>query len=386
MALPLKGLRVIDLTQDFAGPFCTLILSDLGAEVIKIEKPGSGDETRSWGPPFVNGQSYYFLSLNRGKKSVALDLKRPESQRIIRQLVQDSDIFVESFRPGKLAKYSLDYQKLRRVNKALVYCSISGFGQTGPYRDRPAYDLTAFAMSGIMDSTGEEGRPPVRVSIPVADIAAGQYASSAILACLSRRLVTGRGDYIDISLYDSIVSWLTYLATYYFATGHEPRRMGSAHASIVPYQAFNCKDKPLIVAVGNDAHWSRLCQVLGTDRLGKDRRFKTNPQRVKNRHLLIPILTRRLRLKTATQWNKELVEAGVPSAPVYSIADVKKDVQVKHRRLFKPAESGMFSISSPIKLLGQGHRRSQPAPRLGQNTSQVLLELGYSKDQISSLG
>jgi len=385
MALPLKGLRVIDLTQDFAGPFCTMILSDLGAEVIKIEKPGTGDETRSWGPPFVNGQSYYFLSLNRGKKSVALDVKLPSSQKIIRQLVQDSDIFIESFRPGKLARYSLDYQKLRRVNKALVYCSISGFGQTGPYRDRPAYDLTAFAMSGIMGTTGEEGRPPVRVSIPVADIAAGQYASTAILACLSRRLVTGRGDYIDVSLYDSIVSWLTYLATYYFATGREPRRMGSAHASIVPYQAFNCKDKPLVIAVGNDTQWGRLCQVLGLEMLIDDKRFKTNPQRVKNRDRLIPILSRRLRSKTASQWSEPLVKAGVPAGPVYSIRDVKNDAQVKHRRLFMPAGSGLFSISSPIKLLEQDHRRPAPVPRLGQHTSQVLHELGYSMEQIASL-
>src|SRR5712692_839154 len=232
MALPLKGLRVIDLTKDFAGPFCTMILSDLGAEVIKVEKPGSGDETRAWGPPFVKGLSYYFLSLNRGKKSITLDLKTSEAQKIIRQLVQDSDILVESFRPGILAQYRLDFRRLRRVNKALVYCSISGFGQTGPYRDRPGYDLVAFALSGIMSTTGEEGRPPIRVSVPVADIAAGQYASTAILAVLSKRLVTGRGDYIDISLLDSIVSWLAYNSTYYFATGKQPSRLGSAHPSI----------------------------------------------------------------------------------------------------------------------------------------------------------
>ena len=384
MALPLKGLRVIDLTQDFAGPFCTMILSDLGAEVIKIEKPGSGDETRSWGPPFVNGQSYYFLSLNRGKKSIVLDLKLPRSQKIIRQLVQDSDIFVESFRPGKLSPYKLDYQNLRRANKALVYCSISGFGQTGPYRDRPAYDLTAFAMSGIMSTTGEAGGPPVRISVPAADIAAGQYASTGILACLSRRLVTGRGDHIDISLYDSIVSWLTYLATYYSATGREPSRMGSAHASIVPYQAFNCKDKPLVIAVGNDTQWRMLCQTLGLEKLAKDRRFETNPKRVKNRKALIPILARRLRSENASYWTIRLVKAGVPAALVYSIANVMKDPQVRHRRLFTPAETGMFSISSPIRV-EEDCRDSAPAPKLGQHTSQVLRELGYSKNQIAEL-
>ena len=372
MALPLKGLRVIDLTQDFAGPFCTMILADLGAEVIKIEKPGSGDETRAWGPPFVNGQSYYFLSLNRGKKSVTLDIKLSASQKIIRKMVEDSDILVESLRPGRLARYKLDYANLRRVNKALVYCSVSGFGQTGPYRDRPAYDLTAFAMSGLMSTTGEEGRPPIRVSVPVADIAAGHYASTAILACLSRRLVTGQGEYVDISLYDSITSWLTYLATYYFATGKEPARMGSAHASIVPYQAFQCQDKPLVVAVGNDGQWTRLCTALGRENLSDDPRFKTNPQRVKNRNQLIPILSRLLRKRTATYWSSLLTGMGIPAAPVYSIADVSKDPQVRHRQLLMPSGPGVHSISSPIRLLKVDRQRPGPAPRLGQHTRQVL--------------
>src|SRR2546425_8653817 len=206
MALPLRGLRVVDLTKDFAGPFCTMILSDLGAEVVKVEKPGLGDETRSWGPPFVGGESCYFLSLNRGKKSIVLDLKKRDAQRAVQRLVVDSDIFVESFRPGSLKSLGLDYSSLRRRNKALVYCSISGFGQTGPYRSLPGYDLVAFAMSGIMSTTGEEGRPPIRISVPVADIAAGHYAATGILAALSRRLVTGSGDYVEVSLLDSIVS------------------------------------------------------------------------------------------------------------------------------------------------------------------------------------
>src|SRR2546422_495598 len=304
MALPLKGLRVIDLTQDFAGPFCTMILSDLGAEVIKVERPGSGDETRAWGPPFVKGLSYYFLSLNRGKKSMTLDLKTPEAQKIIRELVQDSDILVESFRPGTLAQYNLDYPRRRRVNKALVFCSISGFGQTGPYRDRPGYDIVAFAMSGIMSTTGEEGRPSIRVSIPIADIATGHFASTAILACLSRRLVTGRGEYVDISLYDSIVSWLSYLATYYFATGKEPKRMGSAHPSIVPYQVFNCKDRELIIAVGNDQQFQRLCRSLELERLSQERRFITNPERGQNSEPAVSRLSRQLKGQNGTQWNR----------------------------------------------------------------------------------
>ena len=385
MALPLKGLRVIDLTKDFAGPFCTMILSDLGAEVIKIERPGSGDETRAWGPPFVKGLSYYFLSLNRGKKSIALDLKTPAAQKIVRQLVQDSDILVESYRPGRLSQYNLDYSKLRRVNKALVYCSVSGFGQTGPYRDRPGYDLVAFAMSGIMSTTGEEGRPSVRVSIPVADIAAGHYASTAILACLSRRLVTGRGEYIDISLYDSIVSWLSYLGTYYFATGKEPRRMGSAHPSIVPYQAFNCKDRELIIAVGNDSQWQSLCRTLGLERLLEEKEFSTNPDRVRNRAKLVPLLSRRLRGRTASYWSRVLNENGVPSTPVYKIADMVRDRQVKHRGLFRSVKSDIPQPISPIRFLNDNKGSSSPAPKLGQDTRRVLQQLGYSTGLIERL-
>jgi crotonobetainyl-CoA:carnitine CoA-transferase CaiB-like acyl-CoA transferase len=385
MALPLKGLRVIDLTKDFAGPFCTMMLSDLGAEVIKVEKPGSGDETRMWGPPFVKGLSYYFLSLNRGKKSLTLDLKKLEAQKIVRKLVQDSDILVESFRPGALSHYNLDYPSLRRVNKALVYCSISGFGQTGPYRDRPGYDIVAFAMSGIMSTTGEEGRPSVRVSIPVADIAAGHYASTAILACLSRRLVTGKGEYIDISLYDSIVSWLSYLATYYFATGKEPRRMGSAHPSIVPYQAFRCRDKELIIAVGNDSQWQALCRSLRLENLLKQKRFSTNPERVRNRSKLIPILSKRLRNRTASDWIRILNDHGIPSGPVYKVADVVRDPQIKYRRMFRPVKSGLSELASPMQFSRDQKGFTNPAPKLGQHNRGVLHELGYSRGSIRQL-
>ncbi len=378
MGLPLEGLRVIDLTQDFAGPFCTMILSDLGAEVIKIEKPGAGDETRAWGPPFVNGVSYYFLSLNRGKKSVALDLKTREAQRIIQKLVVDADIFVESSRPGQMLRFNLDYPRLRRLNKALVYASISSFGQTGPYRDRLGYDLIAFAMSGIMASTGEEGRPPIRMSVPVADIAAGHYASTAILAALSRRLVTGRGDYIDLSLYDSIVSWLTYLASYYFATGKEPERLGSAHPSIVPYQAFRCKDKDLVLAIGNDHQWTNFCRATGLERLLADRRFSTNPSRVRNRQFLIPVLERMFRRKKAKEWQKILVQAKIPAAPVFTIRDVVRDSQVLNRRMIVRSDSKVRGLGSPMRFYKTKPKKTTPAPQLGQHTKEILAELGYS--------
>src|SRR5205807_5697765 len=349
MGIPLEGLRVMDLTQDFAGPFCTMILSDLGAEVIKIEKPGTGDETRAWGPPFIDGISYYFLSLNRGKKSVVLDLKTREAQSIVQKLVVDADIFVESSRPGQMARFNLDHQRLRRLNKALVYASISSFGQTGPYRDRLGYDLIAFAMSGIMATTGETGRPPIRMSVPVADIAAGHYASTAILAALSRRLVTGRGDYIDLSLQDSIVSWLTYQASYYFATGREPQRLGSAHPSIVPYEAFRCEDRDLVLAVGNDHQWKNFCHVTGLERLITDRRFSTNPARVKNRHLLIPVLQQMFRRKKAKEWHRILVQAQVPATPVFNIRDVARDPQIRNRRI--RSEEHTSELQSPCNLV-----------------------------------
>jgi crotonobetainyl-CoA:carnitine CoA-transferase CaiB-like acyl-CoA transferase len=355
-----------------------MILSDLGAEVVKIEKPDGGDETRAWGPPFIDGISYYFLSLNRGKKSVALDLKTREAQRIIQKLVVDADIFVESSRPGQMARFNLDYPRLRRLNKALVYASISSFGQTGPYRDRLGYDLIAFAMSGIMATTGEKGRPPIKMSVPVADIAAGHYASTAILAALSRRLVTGRGDYIDLSLHDSIVSWLTYLASYYFATGKEPQRLGSAHPSIVPYQAFRCKDKDLVLAIGNDHQWRNFCQATGQERLLADNRFSTNPSRVKNRQFLIPVLERMFRRRDAKEWQTILDQAKVPVAPVLAIRDIVHDPHVRHRKMIIGSNRSASHLGSPMRFFKKKPKKTTFAPQLGQHTKEILAELGYS--------
>ena len=385
MGLPLKGVRVIDLTKDFAGPFCTMMLSDLGADVVKVEKPGTGDETRTWGPPFVHGQSYYFLSLNRGKKSLCLDLKTREGQQVVRKLVINSDILIESFRPGTLMRLGLAYPSLRRINKALVYCSISGFGQTGPYGNRPNYDIVAFAMSGIMGSTGEVGRPPIRVSVPVADIAAGHYATQAILAALARRLVTGAGDYLDISLLDSAVSWLTYDAAYFFATGKQQDRMGSAHPSIVPYQAFLCRDKYLVVAVGNDLQWKSFCEALGLRGLAQDPRFRTNPLRVRNRNLLIPILSRLFKREKAAHWQELLVKHDVAVARVYTVEDVMKDPQVRSRGITVKRGRGFPQLGSPMRFSSSAPATSSLVPRLGENSVEILRRLGYSRKRIQRI-
>ena len=385
MTLPLRGLRVIDLSKDFAGPFCTMILSDLGAEVLKVEKPGAGDETRSWGPPFVNGLSYYFLSLNTGKKSITLNLDSPTGQKIIRQLVQDSDVLVESFRPGRMKSFNLEYDRLRRINKALVYCSISGFGQTGPYRNRPSYDIVAFALSGIMGTTGEKNRPPVRVSVPVADIAAGHYASTAILASLAGRLVTGRGEYIDLALYDSIVSWMTYLASYYSATGREPERMGSAHPSIVPYQAFKCRDRYLVVAVGNDSQWKSFYTTLDLEHsLGK-KRYSTNPGRVRHRQALIRIISRRLRSDTAFHWLRVFGKNNVPCAIVKGVSETFRDPQIKARGMLVSSKSGFPRLGSPMRFGTMNGVSPKSPPFLGQHTVQVLTDLGYDAKRIAQL-
>jgi crotonobetainyl-CoA:carnitine CoA-transferase CaiB-like acyl-CoA transferase len=277
-----------------------------------------------------------------------------------------------------MARFNLDYPRLRKINKALVYASISSFGQTGPYRDRLGYDLIAFAMSGIMASTGEEGRPPIRMSVPVADLAAGHYASTAILAALSRRLVTGRGDYIDLSLHDSIVSWLTYLASYYFATGKEPQRLSSAHPSIVPYQTFRCKDRDLVLAIGNDHQWTTFCHATGLERLLTDSRFSTNPSRVRNRRVLIPVLERMFRRREANEWQRILVQARVPATPVFNIQDVARDPQVRNRRMIVRSKEDPPRLWSPMRFHKTKPKKTTPAPQLGQHTKEILAELGYS--------
>src|SRR2546425_13138607 len=327
---PLEDLVVVDLTRALAGPFCTLMLSDLGARVIKIETPQGGDDTRGWGPPFVGTESAYFLSVNRNKESLTLDLKDPRGLAICYELLRRADILVENFRPGTMERLGLGYSAVREKFPALIYASISGFGQDGPLRERTAYDLILQGLGGLMGITGDEEGAPVKVGVAIADICAGMYAAFGILAALRVRDRTGRGQLVDAALLDGQVSWLTYNAGFYFATGDDPGRLGSAHPTIVPYQAFRTKDGYLNVAVGSEAIWRRFCEIIDPV-LADDARYATNRDRVAHRKVLISHLQRIFETRPTAAWVEVLDGAGVPNGPILSLAQVFAHPQVRHR-------------------------------------------------------
>jgi len=387
MSCPLDGIRVLDLSRVLAGPWASQTLADLGAEVIKVERPGTGDDTRSWGPPYATdargkstSDSAYFLSTNRGKKSVAIDITDPQGQKAIRELARSSDILVENFKVGGLAKYGLDYGTLAPINPRLVYCSITGFGQTGPYRDRAGYDFMVQGLGGLMSLTGAPdstpGGGPMKVGVAVADIFTGLYATIGILAALRHREQTGRGDHIDMALLDVQVAVLANQALNYLMSGVSPPRLGNAHPNIVPYQTFATSDGHFILAVGNDSQFRRFCETAGCPELADDERFANNPVRVANREALVPLIEAQTRRRPTGHWIADLEAAGVPCGPINDLEAVFADEQVRYRglRLDLPhAVAGTVpSVACPIRFLHANLNLRNGPPSLGEHTREVL--------------
>ena len=402
----LTGIRVLDLSRILAGPWCTQTLADLGADVIKIERPGTGDDTRSWGPPFMKddqsrdtSEAAYYLGTNRNKRSVTCDIAQPEGQALIRELVRHCDVFIENFKVGDMARYGLDYASLSALNPRLVYCSITGFGQTGGYRGRAGYDYAIQAMGGLMSVTGERddlGGGPQKVGVAVADLFTGMYATVAILAALRHAERTGAGQHVDMALLDSQVAMLANLGANYLVSGQAPGRAGNAHQNIVPYQVFEVAAGPdgakdfMILAVGNDGQYGKFCQVAGRPELATDPRFAKNQDRVRNRAVLVPILEDVMKSRTKAQWLAQLEQAKVPCGPINNLTEVFADPQVNERgmvtRWQHPLSANLRLVSSPMKLSATPVQQQRPPPMLGQHTEEVLRELlDCTDDRLSQL-
>ena len=384
---PLEGLTVLDLTRVLAGPYCTMLLADMGARVIKIEQPGKGDDTRGWGPPFVEGESAYFLSINRNKESVTLDFKRPEGRAILDRLIATSDVLVENFRPGTLAKLGLDYQTLAASHPGLVYASISGFGHTGPRSAEAGYDAVMQGEGGLMSITGAADGPPFRLGVAIADIVSGMFAAQGITLALFARERTGRGQQVDIGMLDSVAALLTYQAAIYFATGSAPSRMGNRHPTIVPYETFSAADGEFVLAVGNDDQWRRLCEAADIE---DDGRFATNRARVTRYEVLKPMLDERLRRRTRADWIARLAAAGVPCGSVRDLREVFADAQLAARDMVAtvnhPAIGSLRLLGAPIKLSATPASVRTAPPMLGQHTDAVLrTDLGMSAGDLAAL-
>jgi len=387
---PLDGITVLDLTRVLSGPYCTMLLGDMGARVIKIEQPGRGDDTRAWGPPFVHGESTYFLSINRNKESVTLDYKQPEGREILEQLVQRADVLVENFRPGALERAGFGYETLGTRYPRLVYASISGFGQSGPRRDEPGYDAVIQAEGGLMSITGAADGPAYRLGVAVADFISGLFAAQGILAALFARERRGTGQRVDVAMLDAVVALLTYQAGSWFATGEIPRRLGNRHPSIAPYDTFDASDGEFVLAVGNDSQFRACCAVLGNEALADDPRFSTNAARVAHYDVLRALLNDRFRTATRQQWIARLTAASVPAGAVRTVDEVLGDPQVVAREMITaldhPLLGSLKQLGLPVKLSGTPGALRRAPPRLGEHTDSVLThDLGYDTDRISAL-
>lgn len=389
MSSPLSGLRVVELARILAGPWMGQILADLGADVVKVESP-EGDDTRRWGPPFVRGpdgeslDAAYFHACNRGKRSIVADFGTEEGRRIVRRLAERSDVLIENFKVGGLARFGLDYPSLAKLNPRLIYCSVTGFGQTGPYAHRAGYDFMIQGMSGIMDLTGEPDGAPQKMGVAFADIFTGTYGAVAVLAALMQRAQTGVGQHIDMSLLDTMVGVLANQGLNYLVSGKAPRRLGNAHPNIVPYQVFAVRAGHVIIAVGNDAQFARLCDYLGRPELAGDPQFATNAARIEHREALIRILAERLSRLTREEVLGAMEERGIPAGPINSVADALSDPQVLHRGMCAPlqapwvANGTVPSIRTPIQFSGAQLNVGRPSPRLGAHTEEILAEIGLA--------
>jgi crotonobetainyl-CoA:carnitine CoA-transferase CaiB-like acyl-CoA transferase len=385
---PLEGIRVLELARILAGPWAGQTLADLGAEVIKVERPGAGDDTRGWGPPFMETKaggrlsSAYNLSCNRGKRSIAIDFETEKGQRVVRKLAARSDVVIENFKVGGLAKFKLDYNSLAAENARLIYCSITGFGQDGPYAHRAGYDLLVQGMSGIMDITGPADGEPMRVGVAFADVFTGVYSALAITAALKERETTGKGAYIDMALLDTMVGVLANQASSYLVSGTPPKRMGNAHPAVVPYQTFPCSDGYMLIACGNDTQFERMMAVLGDPGMAKDERYATNAGRVVNRGTLIPRLYELTPKFTRAELSAKLEAVGVPAGPINTIADAFADPQVIARglRVDRPhpdAKGGSIpGVRTPITINGRRAAAERAQPRVGEHTDEILHEIG----------
>jgi crotonobetainyl-CoA:carnitine CoA-transferase CaiB-like acyl-CoA transferase len=399
MAGPLSHIRVLDLSRVLAGPWATQCLADLGADVIKIERPGEGDDTRGWGPPFLQtpsgetGDAAYFAAANRGKRSVAIDMGTPGGQALIRRLAAESDVLVENFKVGGLEKYGLDYASLQPLNPRLVYCSITGFGQTGPYAGRAGYDFMIQGMGGIMSVTGQpDGAPgaePLKCGVAFADIFTGLYATIGVTAALAHRERTGEGQYIDMALLDAQVAVLANQALNYLVSGSPPVRHGNAHPNIVPYQAFATADGHIILAIGNDRQFAAFCRIAGLDDVPGDARFATNRMRVANRQELVPLVAQAMASRTTAEWVAVLERDAVPCGPINTLDQVFADEQVRARGLrvdlARPDGTVVPGVANPIRLSGSPIEYARPAPALGADTDEVLASLGLSDGEIRTL-
>lgn len=385
---PLKDIKVIDMTRVLAGPFCTMMLADMGAEVIKIERPGSGDDSRAF-TPHQNGESAYFMSINRGKKSLTLDLKSDKGKDVLRRLIKDADVLVENFKPGVMKKLGLNYEELAKINPRLIYCASSGFGQTGPYSSRPAYDLIIQGMGGLMSITGPDATSPTKVGSSIADIFAGVFSTIGILGALHHRHLTGKGQMVDVAMLDCMVAILENAVARYTATGNDPVPIGNCHPSIAPFTSIKTSNGFINVACGNDQLWKKFCEVIGRQKLAEDDRYLTNSDRCNNMDQLVPVLNEVIGQNTTEFWLEKLEQAHVPAGPINRISEVLKDPQVLARNmlveLMHPTVGKINVPGTPVKFSETVSEVKEPSPTLGQHSREILAGAGFSAEEIDNL-